>query len=96
MATVTITGTFKNSGNNGVSIDVHRSNPDKYWFGKHYDQSFTKVLDDLVSDRVYSVTYEGHTTGTFEIEVKGDVVAIKSASHGPGPFSDNGFTFRTK
>lgn len=96
MATVTITGTFTSSSNNGVSIDVHRSNPDKYWFGKHYDQSFTKVLDDLVSGRVYFIAYEGHTTGTFTIEVTGDVVSVQRDTHGPGPFHDNGFSFKTK
>lgn len=93
MAIVTIKGTFNTPANNGVSIDVSRSNPNKYWFGTHYDQSFTKVLDDLQSGLVYSLDADGHTTGDFTIEVSGNVATPKTKKFNNG-FS-GGFSFKT-
>jgi len=74
MATVTIKGTFKNTENKGVDMEVYRPNPDGYVFRNFYVSDFTKVFNDLKSGKLYFVDLNGHAIGgSLEISISGDV-----------------------
>jgi len=94
MSTVTITGKFKNSENNNIVLDVYSPNPGGFEFKKDYPSSFTKTFDDLHPGTTYYADFVGHTTGTFDIVIDGDVESKVSASKS-GFFID-GLTFKTK
>ena len=82
MPTVTITGTFKNaSANNDVTVEVFRGIPsplDNKWT---FTDGFSQTLGNLVSGLLYFIDITGHTPGTFDFSVTGDVVSPVATSY---------------
>jgi hypothetical protein len=94
MSTVTISGTFKNSNNNNIVIEVYSPNPNGYDFKKDYPNSFSKKLDDLQPGETYYIDFTGHTTGSLDLAISGDTDDGVAQSY--ANFFIDGLTFKTK
>jgi len=94
MSTVTITGTFKDSNNDNVVLEVYTTDPNGYDFRKSYPRSFSEALNDLVAGESYYVNITGHTTGSFDFSIDGDTDDTVSKTY--TNFFMDGFNFTAK
>lgn len=88
MSTVTITGTFKNSNNSTVVIDVYQPTAGGFEFKRSFTDSFDQTFNDLPANAEFIVNFYGNTTGSFDLNITGDVKNNFSKSY-TGSFLDD-------
>jgi hypothetical protein len=94
MSTVTITGTFKNSSDNNIVIEVYQPTPTGLEFKQSFQGPFVKKFVDLPVGETFYVDFTGHTTGSFDLTIKGNLASPISKTY--SSFFLDGLTFETK
>lgn len=96
MKTITISGTFTESVNNLVIIDLFSLNSqnNSYDVRKIFENDFVFTVNDLMPNSKYVLDVTGFTFGKFKINVTGDIPEVIEESFKKTKFSP-GYTITT-